>query len=123
MNGLKIANYYWPKTEQVVESIQIPYHLYENDVVGAVAAMRQGSKGANAKILAYLRKCMEYWNLLGDSPGDLPYRAGGVILNSHIQHIRDFGSSQEPPWVMLPEGINIGPSSVHCYQPWLPYNP
>ena len=100
-----------------------PYHLSENDVLAAVSAMRTGLNGADAKIAAYQRICRNYWFTLGDSLGDRPYRAGGVVLNPLIEAIRSFGATQTPVWNGLPSGLNAAPAPDRCYQPWLPYNP
>ena len=119
----EISEHYWPATEMALESITVPYHLHENDVASAVAAMRSNVAGADAKVLAYKRKCRDYWFTLGDNAGDRPYRAGGVELNPFIDSVRAYGAGQCPPWSGLPGGHNAGPGSDHCYMPWLPYDP
>ena len=120
---IEICEHYWPATETALENITLPYHLHENNVVAAVAEMRSRFDGADAKNQAYKAKCRDYWFTLGDSPGDRPYRAGGVTLNSLIDSVRTYGADQHPPWSGLPTGYNAGPGNEHCYMPWLPYNP
>ena len=120
---IELSEHYWPATEAAIELMTTPYHLSENDVLAAVSAMRTGLNGADAKIAAYQRICRNYWFTLGDSPGDRPYRAGGVVLNPLIEAIRSFGATQTPVWNGLPSGLNAAPAPDHCYQPWLPYNP
>ena len=120
---IEISEHYWPATEAAIEAITVPYHLYVNDVAAAVTAMKAGGSGADAKNVAYKAKSHAYWFTLGDSPGDRPYRAGGVVLNPLIDAIRTYGAAQTPPWSGLPAGTNAGPGADHCYQPWLPYSP
>lgn len=119
---VETAEHYWPDTEVALKTITVPYDSHENDLVGAIAAMRAGAGGADAKIAAYKQICRAYWFTLGDDPGDRPYRAGGVVLNAHIASVRAYGVAQTPPWV-LPGGTNPAPAADYCYQPWLPYAP
>jgi hypothetical protein len=119
---VETSGHYWPTAEAALEKLKVDYDTNENNMAGAVAAMRAGASGADAKATDFKQKCRDYWFTLGDNPGDRPYRAGGVVLNGEIQAIRTHGAAQKPPWV-LPAGSNPAPAADHCYQPWLPYNP
>jgi hypothetical protein len=119
---VETSAHYWPIAEPALEGLKVNYDANENNMAGAVAAMRLGASGADAKVADFKQKCRDYWMTLGDSPGDRPYRAGGVVLNGEIQAVRNYGAAQTPPWA-LPKGSNPAPAADHCYQPWLPYNP
>ena len=119
----EICEHYWPVMENALEDITVAYHLYENDVDGAVRAMRTGQNGVDSKNAKYQRTCRQYWFMLGDSPGDRPYRAGGAMLNPPINAIRNYGARQIPAWSNLPVGVNATPDTNHCYQPWINFNP
>jgi hypothetical protein len=119
---VQTSEHYWPDTETAVEKIKVPYDTYENDKGNAITAMRAGAAGADAKITAFKDISYRYWFTLGDSFGDRPYLAGGAVMNTHIDAVRNFGAAQTPPWA-LPPGSNPGPPVDHCYKPWLPYSP
>lgn len=119
---IKTCEHYWPTAETALEELKVAYDAHENSAANAITAMRSGGAGADAKIAAFKQKCRDYWFTLGDSPGDRPYRAGGVVMNAYIQAVRAYGATQAPAWV-LPAGSNPAPGADHPYQPWLPYAP
>jgi hypothetical protein len=119
---IKTSEHYWPIAETAFEKLTVPYDVHENDLAAAITAMRGGGSGADRKLADFKKICRDYWFTLGDSSGDRPYRAGGVVLNPNIQAVRTHGAAQRPAWV-LPAGTNPAPGADHCYQPWLPYAP
>lgn len=115
------CDHYWPDTEEAIEKLTVKYSDHISDESSAIQAIKTKSGGADSKILAFKDKARDYWFLLGDSPGDRPYRRGGEVLNQSINQVRDYATRQG--WT-VPTGLNALPQDRnHCYEPWLSYNP
>jgi len=53
------GDHYWPQTEAAIESITTTYHDHATEAL-AIAAMRSGANGADAKIAAHNAVCRTY---------------------------------------------------------------
>ena len=114
-----IGDHYWPQTEAAIESIKTTYHDHPTEAL-AVAAMRSGANGADAKLSGHTAVCRNYWFTLGDSSGDRPYAAGQLTLNAAIVSVQNLAAKNS--W-NVPQGIDTPSTANPCYQPWAAYNP
>ncbi len=119
MEWSSIGDHYWPQTEAAIESITTTYHDHATEAL-AIAAMRCGANGADAKIAAHNAVCRTYWFTLGDSAGDRPYAAGQLSLNAAIISVQNLAAANG--WV-VPQGVDTPSTADPCYQPWTAYDP
>lgn len=114
------ADHYWPVTETALESITAKYSDHVNDPAGAVAAMKAGTAGADAKIVAFSAKSHDYWFTLDDNASSRPYAAGQLTLNTAITAVQALAATNG--WTVA-AGTDSPSTANPCYQPWLPYAP
>jgi predicted lipid-binding transport protein (Tim44 family) len=113
------SEHYWPTAKASIESLTAPLDAHPNESA-AIAAMRSGSNGADAKVQSFRDIAHQYWFTLADNASSRPYAAGQLVLNQAITHVQDLAASQS--WT-VPQGTDSPSSEPPCYQPWLPYTP
>jgi hypothetical protein len=113
------AEHYWPPTLAVLTAMTVPLAGHGSEAA-AVAAMRGGPAGADARIAAFTRKAHDYWFTLADNAASRPYAAGQRVLNSAVRAVQGLAAGNG--WV-VPQGTDSPNTEPPCYQPWLPYVP
>ena len=111
------CDHYWPAAKASIETVTAPLAAHANENA-AIAAMRAGPGGADAKIQAFHDIAHRYWFTLSDSAGGRPYAAGQRVLNKAVSFTQDLASSKG--WV-VPQGTDDPNTEPPCYQPWLPF--
>ena len=114
------ADHYWPATEVALERLTVPVASHPTEAA-AIAAMRAGATGADAKVAAFKAIARQYWFTLADNASSRPYAAGQLALNPAIQAVQVL--SLIKGWAGVPSGVDTPSAATPCYQPWLPYNP
>lgn len=105
------CNHYWPQCRAAIEKLSAP-----NDKTGE-AAIRAS---ADTLVDGFKAKSRAYWMTLGDEPGDRPYAAGQLTLNTAIKSVQTLADTKK--WT-VPQGVDTPSMADPTYQPWLPYNP
>lgn len=113
------SDHYWSATETALENLTVTYDTYVNKAA-AIAALRSGATGADAKVTAFSAIARQYWFTLGDAAGDRPYAAGQLTLNAAIIFVQNLAATKG--WI-VPGGTDNPSTADPCYQPWLPYAP
>lgn len=113
------SEHYWPTASAAIHSLMVPLSAHTTEAQ-AIAAMRSGTDGADAKLQSFRDISHQYWFTLSDSAGSRPYAAGQLELNNAITHVQSLANRQG--WT-VPSGTDSPNPDPPCYQPWLPYNP
>ena len=113
------AEHYWPAVLSVIGGMSVPLPAHANEA-GAIAAMRAGPTGADAKIAALSAIVRSYWFTLSDGPSSRPYAAGQLVLNDAVRSVQQLAAGNG--WAVTP-GTDSPSPEPPCYQPWLPFAP
>lgn len=113
------AEHYWPATQTAIEKLTAPLATYAS-AAAAVAGLRAGATGADAKIAAFYDVAHRYWFTLSDAASSRPYAAGQLALNTTIANVQTLAAAKG--WT-VPAGVATPSAATPCYQPWLAYAP
>lgn len=113
------GDHYWPATETAIENITAPRDAYATEA-SAVAAMRAGASGGDAKVTALQNITSQYWQTLADGASSRPYAAGQLNLNGAIIAVQNLAATNG--WI-VPQGVDNPSTANPCYQPFSPYTP
>ena len=95
------SEHYWPAAKQAIESITVP-QVEQPTEAAALAAMRAGPAGADAKLSAFQGIARAYWMTLADNAGARPYAAGQRELNHAVTYVQALADAKH--WV-VPRGV------------------
>lgn len=112
------SDHYWSATETALENLTVPYDTSNKAV--AIAALRSGTTGADAKMINFKTIARQYWFTLSDGPSSRPYAAGQLTLNAAIIFVQNLAVTNG--WT-VPPGTNNPSTANPCYETWLPYSP
>ena len=113
------GDHYWPQARAAIESLTAPLDAHPNEAT-AIAAMRAGPAGADAKIKGFHDIARQYWFTLSDGAGGRPFAAGQRVLNLAVKQVQSLAATKK--WA-VPGGTDNPSPEPPCYQPWLPYAP
>ncbi len=113
------CEHYWPATQTALDNLTAPFTSYSS-ASDAIAALRSGTGGADAKVNAFVNVAHDYWFTLSDTPPSRPYAAGQLALNNAITFVQSLAASNG--WT-VPSGTDSPSAANPCYQSWLPYAP
>lgn len=113
------SEHYWPLAKASIESLTVPLSPHPSEG-SAIATMRAGTTGADAKVQAFQNIAHQYWFTLSDSAGARPYAAGQRVLNNAVRYVQDLARSKG--WTVA-QGIDNPSPEPPCYQPYPPFTP
>jgi hypothetical protein len=113
------AEHYWPIARGAIEAMTAPIAAHPSEGA-AIAAMRAGPGGADAKVAALSAIARAYWFTLSDGAAARPYAAGQLVLNGAIRNVQGLAAGKG--WA-VPAGTDSPDPEPPCYQPWLPFAP
>jgi Domain of unknown function (DUF4157) len=109
------AGHYWPATRTAIEGLAVSKNDHAN-AASAVAAMKAGAGGADAKIAAFQRKARDYWFTLPDNASSRPYAAGQLTLNTAIISVQTLAAAKG--WTVA-AGTDSPSTANPCFKPWI----
>jgi hypothetical protein len=109
------AEHYWGATKADIETLTAPMDT-NADEASAIATMRAGPAGADAKVAAFATKAHAYWMTLSDSAGGRPYAAGQRVLNKAVHHVQVLARRND--WT-VEHSADFPSAEPPCYQPWI----